>query len=376
MKQRYTARFTCPVENIIYYACAIPSSGFPCVKSSQGLYWFDSAKDALVSLCTLVMHALLQRKIVPEHFMSSIAPTAQTRMIPATQMKSSGTVATDVKANTDREKFTRKSSEPTLSLPTIHPWNWMELNHDDRCPRFSSFQSCPEGKKCRFAHVHYPQMVRQDRAPSRKALAYAYLHNFGITLSDPLWNEDAFLRVASKDSRLISFFRVRYQNDNHKRTWYTAAWKCPREGIIYYAAGARNGLVNSQNMFLYPSVEDAKLAVCGVVLNSFESRGLWGSWDEPPSNRNLADRESRELAHGPRQNVQPVSNRSQLLPSGHSIQIEQKTYPFESAVDGVAENASSSEAQLRSKSLQRIDRGSTNTVDQDEEGEILEELFS
>ena len=377
MKQRYTSRFTCPVEKIVYYAHSIPSTGIQSVKSSQGLFWFDCAKDAHVSLCTLVIHSLQQRKLVPETFVSSITSTTRNN-------KSS--------SFSERDSVARKPHDSILVLPLIHPWNWMEINFEDRCSRFASFQGCPDGKRCRFAHVHFPQAVKQDLAPSRKALPYAYLQNFGLPLADPLWNDGgASVWVAPKEARTISHFRIRYASDNQKRTWYTAAWKCPHEGTIYYAAGAKNGLVNGQNMFLYSSLEDAKLAVCGVILNSFSDRGLWGSWDEPPSpNRKIPDASFREAAaaavhgsyHSSQQNYyQPAFKRS----GGPSNVAERMTKSKYAGNPPIAEVMAPSVAEinprptnsLRNQSFTTENKESNrNKRDNDEEGEILEELFS
>lgn len=306
-KQRYTSRFTCPVEKTIYYTQAIPSLGFPSVKSSQGIYWFDSAKDSQISLCTLIIYSLQQRNIVPDTFSSSVTPPTKTK---------------PVSSNERVTPITRVSHEATVSLPLIHPWNWMEINHEDRCTRFYSSQGCSDGKRCRFAHVHFPQSVTQDRAPSHKALPYAYLYNFGLTLTDTLWNDGSTHWMAPKDTRPTNFFRIRYASDDHKRTWYTAAWKCPREGIIYYAAGAKNGLVNNQNMFLYPTLEDAKLAVCGVILNAFANRGLWGNWDEPSSNRTTQGGDTRETKRPIHQQVQKRPKLSNENPGKNHLVTE------------------------------------------------------
>merc|ERR1740139_108395 len=84
-----------------------------------------------------------------------------------------------------------------------------------------------------------------------------------------------------RGTRGVSCFKTKSSVDARSQIWYTAAWKCPREGTIYYAAGGVSGRVNSQNMFLYPNVEHAKLAACGVVLDGFLGRGMAGNWNTP-----------------------------------------------------------------------------------------------
>lgn len=67
--------------------------------------------------------------------------------------------------------------------------------------------------------------------------------------------------------------------DSVGRMWFTAAFRCPVEGTIYYAAGGLNSNVNGQNICLYPTRNDAEAASAGVVLTSFMNRGLRVQWN-------------------------------------------------------------------------------------------------
>jgi hypothetical protein len=86
-------------------------------------------------------------------------------------------------------------------------------------------------------------------------------------MDDSIWDTD---------NSNLSPFRIASTIDNNNNSWYTAAFQCPKEKTIYYACGGPSGHLNAQNIFLYPSVDDAKLAVAGVVLDAFAVRGLHG----------------------------------------------------------------------------------------------------
>jgi len=141
--------------------------------------------------------------------------------------------------------------------------------------------------------VGFQKGARGDglRFPDLGAMPRAYYANFGMVLDDPFFHGQGYTDMprgsGANGSHLIvqgrgiSSFRTKSAVDARSQIWYTAAWKCPREGTIYYAAGGISGRVNSQNMFLYPSVEQAKLAACGVVLDGFLDRGMAGNWNIP-----------------------------------------------------------------------------------------------
>ena len=159
---------------------------------------------------------------------------------------------------------------PENSLPNIEPWNWMERSHPSRCILFNNRPpdpTCVRGSSCKLAHVYYPDSVPTDTVPHPEALGRAYVVNFNLPL----------------ESLSMSPFHTQGTADLRTgRIWYGAAFRCPTEGTIYYAAGGPAGRVNGQNMFLYPTLADGVLAASGVVLNAFASRGMHGSWDTPP----------------------------------------------------------------------------------------------
>jgi hypothetical protein len=260
------------LDNTIYYAQPLSStqplqsSGTGVVKSEQGVFWYHHSLKAREALAIIVIE-VLQIRGIGLSFQSNAEKVALQRAIKQVQhgtKKSTGTLS-NIKTN----------SQTAPILPQMHPWNWMELDFESRCNQFNDPQGCRYGRSCRLAHVHYPQILTSERFPDRGALPQAYLHNFNHILAD------SFFQRNQKKNQFVNedIFRVKNAIDNRGEIWFTASWRCPLEGTIFYAAGGPSGKVNEQNMFLYPSMDDAKLAVSGVVLNSFLSRGMKGSWD-------------------------------------------------------------------------------------------------
>ena len=272
---KYSASFICPLDNVVYYAQPFSStkplhssesSGLGVIKSEQGVFWYHHSLKAREALALIVIEALQIRRIGLKYQSNAEKISLQRAM----KQVHHGTKESTV--NLPKKKTI---SQNPLILPQIHPWNWMEIDFESRCDQFHDPQGCRYGRSCQLAHVHYPQMLTNERFPDRGALPQAYLQNFNHILVD------SFFQRNKKDKQFVKGDIICVNNaiDNHGEMWFTASWRCPLEGTIFYAAGGPSGKVNEQNMFLYPSIDDAKLAVSGVVLNSFLSRGMKGSWD-------------------------------------------------------------------------------------------------
>ncbi len=272
----YTCSFTCPVDEIVYYAQPFPGDTFVNGnKSSQGIWWYLNMKDAKEALATLVIRDLQDRKIIPSSFEPELTNDDEVSAMNKNASAKAMALArsASAKANITAAPVVKKNSVLPSILPDIKPWNWAELNYEVRCPVFNQPQGCPLGNQCKHAHVHFPKNVITDRFPPKGALPLAYQQHLQIKIHDP------FFQTNQRRSHVSSsVFHVKTLIDNRNQIWYTAAWICPHERTIFYAAGGPSGRSNSQNFVLYPSVEEAKLAVTGVVLNSFYSRGMVGAW--------------------------------------------------------------------------------------------------
>ena len=268
----YCCSIVCPLDGTIFYAQPFPGDTY--VKANQnfqGIWWYTTMKDAKDAVSTIIITDLQERGIVPKDFkprdLSMNGDHAKRNAVSkATQQAR--------KAITSGNLIKEKNIAPSI-LPDITPWNWMESNHSKRCAQYNSPKGCPFGKMCQYAHVHFHTDAPNKYFPDREALPLAYMHNFQLVL------QDSFFQGTPTRSNDNSPFRVMTAVDNRGKLWYTAALKCPQEGTIYYAAGGSTGRLNKQNSVLYPRVEDAKLAVAGIVLASFQKRGLRASWTVP-----------------------------------------------------------------------------------------------
>jgi hypothetical protein len=260
----YCCAIKCPLDHTIYYAQPFPGDrNVKANKSSQGIWWYMTMKDAKEAVATQIIFALKERGIVPNDFLPyGLISDAETGRMNAVNKASEMARLAIVVSDSSRIK--------EQTLPDIIPLNYMETDCEKRCAHFNTPQQCAYGSRCRCAHVYYPFEVNNEELPDREALVVAYKENFQIMLQDP------FFLVGSNEFSMSSPFRVMTAVDSNGGMWYTAAMKCPYEGIIYYAAGGNTGKLNSQNIVLYPSAEDAKLAVAGIVLDSFKNRGLVG----------------------------------------------------------------------------------------------------
>ncbi len=254
----YSFSITCPIDRMVYYACPFPGDAFvKANKNRQGIWWYTTMKDAKDAVSTLIICDLKERGIVPKDYKPREITIggdwdAGKRSAKASQLA--------------RKALSGKMKEKIMAppiLPNITPCNFMESGYEKRCSQFNTQQGCSFGSKCTHAHVHFHTGKVSNEFPTKDALPRAYREIFQMDLIDSFFQGSSIRNGKSP-------FHVMTAVDNRGDLWYTAALKCPREGTIYYAAGGNTGMVNKQNMVLYHSMEEAKLAVCGIVLDSFK----------------------------------------------------------------------------------------------------------
>lgn len=278
----YTSSFKCPVDNIVYFAQPFPGDTFVNAnKSAQGIWWYLNMKDAKEALVTHVIRHLQSQGIVPHSFQPDLSNEED--ILTAKRLASAKAVAVLTNSAYNNSPSAPPSSSPVVivkknilpsNLPDLKPWNWAEVNYEHRCDQFNQPEGCPRGLGCRCAHVHFPKTITTDRFPTKEALPLAYHQHFQVNIQDKLQN-----------NRSSGLFYVKTLIDSRNQIWYTATFTCPCEKTIFYAAGGMNGRPNTQGFVFYPSVEEAKLAVTGIVLNSFLARGMNGTWGKEWSNR-------------------------------------------------------------------------------------------
>ncbi|GFH50955.1 predicted protein [Chaetoceros tenuissimus] len=251
----YSCALKCPLDNTVYYSSPFPGDSYvKAIKSKQNIWWYSSMRDAKDVLATIVINDLKQRFIVPKTFVPRDWGDKSMQKISAKHNVNSTSAATVIPI-----------------LPDIKPLYFMESNYGKRCTQFYSQEGCPFGPNCAYAHVHFPKSINNLSFPSKLALLAAYKKNFQVELMDRMFGHN--VHQSESPFYVISAF------DNLGAQWFTSAFQCPVEKTIFYAAGGQSGRLNNQNMFLYPTVEEAKLAVSGVVLNSFQERHLSGDWN-------------------------------------------------------------------------------------------------
>ncbi len=288
-KPNYSCSLTCPIDGTVYYSQPFP--GDVSVKASQsyqGIWWYRSMKDARDALSTIVIFDLQDREVLPNDFKpKEMIWNGDRDAGKRSAVHKASQLARRAITSSSRVSVREKNTAPPI-LPDITPVNWMESSYEKRCSEFNAPQGCALGSTCQYAHVHFPTELN-NIFPEKTALPQAYQQIFQVELEDP------FFQGTMKRS-YNSPFRVMTAVDNQGGLWYTAALKCPGEGTVYYAAGGLTGKLNKQNMVLYPSVEDAKLAVAGVVLESFKKRRLWDA-----VNRNMpkANKKTTEYSFTP-----------------------------------------------------------------------------
>ena len=277
----YTCYFKCPVDNIVYFAQPFPGDTFVNGnKSSQGIWWYMNMKDAREALATHVIRHLQSRNIVPDVFKPNLINEEEILQMKRNASAKAATALTNSLTEPSSHltpTLLKKTSVLPSVLPELKPWNWAEISYERRCEHFNQPQGCSSGILCHHAHVHFPTTVTTDRYPPKGALPLAYLQHFQIEIKDPFFQT---AKQQKKYDRKLNLFHVKTLIDNRNQIWYTAAFTCPCEKTIFYAAGGTGGRQNPQGFVLYPSVEEAKLAVAGIVLNSFLARGFDGEWSK------------------------------------------------------------------------------------------------
>ena len=284
----YSCALKCPLDNTVYYSSPFPGDSYvKAIKSKQKIWWYSTMKDAKDALATIVINDLKQRFIVPKTFVPRDWGDKSIQTAPSKQNVNSTSAAASV----------------VPILPDIKPLYFMESNYGKRCTQFYSQEGCPFGSKCAYAHVHFPKSINNLSFPSKLALLAAYKKNFQVELMDRMFGHN--VHQSESPFYVISAF------DNLGAQWFTSAFQCPVEKTIFYAAGGHSGRLNNQNMFLYPTVEEAKLAVSGVVLNSFQERQLSGDWNATDFNLQY----QAGVAHHPptaEQHIQPQCQNNAL----------------------------------------------------------------
>lgn len=256
---RFSSSFTCPLSKTMYFAqpCYTEDT-HNCVKSSQGIWWFSSMKSSKDILSTILIRDLISKDILPKSFHSNdIDVMSKEQMIEKANIMAQQAVTLEI--SQVRSTFLTPTSLPLFQNP-----NFAEIDFKFRCSAFNTVSGCPNGPVCTFTHVYFPKTVNKSSFPDKQSLSIAYEKNFQMKMDDSIW-----------DHQNESPFRIASTVGNDMNSWYTCAFHCPKEKTIYYACGGPSGHLNAQNMFLYPSAEDAKLAVAGVVLDAFASRGLY-----------------------------------------------------------------------------------------------------
>jgi len=243
----FSARFTCPIDNIYYYA-----HGQGGMASSQRLEWYATQKEAHDAVATLVLHALQLRQMIPADVSSRTPPLLVSNR------------------SSNASRATTKSTPP----PLVTPWNWMEPHVDKRCGHFlDPKKTCRFGKFCRFSHVHFPTQLTTTTTTTTPITATIA----GSIISDNGAPSDQLIEIYKQQFDVLDpapLLQDCHFTKSVGEHWCTAGFKCPVESTIYYAAGGCHSYINSQNIYLYPSPEDALSAVDCVVLNAFIKRGL------------------------------------------------------------------------------------------------------
>uniref|UniRef100_A0A7S4N2V7 C3H1-type domain-containing protein n=2 Tax=Odontella aurita TaxID=265563 RepID=A0A7S4N2V7_9STRA len=127
----------------------------------------------------------------------------------------------------------------------------------------SGYEGCKRGSDCKFAHIFTPSegALPTGLPPHPSALKDAYQENFRIRLPN-------------------DGFELRPERSMEGTEWFTACFRCPREGTIYLSAGFA-GMKSGQNIWWYRTKAEAIAAVEGVILTAFRERQLSARWEPP-----------------------------------------------------------------------------------------------
>jgi len=168
----------------------------------------------------------------------------------------------------------RTSFAKSNSIPMLKNTHWMleKVKKRQICRYFNSTHGCDKKAMCYFAHVYISQGSKNI--------------SFSSALEKLLIAYDEFFKTKL---RLSAFYETT-ESDEEGKIWFAGGFCCPVESTIYYALGGSNGQVNQQGLFLYPSIEDARAAAAGVVLDALRERGMVTSGSSPEEARNATSR--------------------------------------------------------------------------------------
>ena len=157
-------------------------------------------------------------------------------------------VQQNIYSSKERNSESTKKGNPKMDprlLPRLTKIEWMEGNAK-RCHQFNLSRGCRDGVACKFMHVQDP---------------------IGIILDESNF-EPSELTHFVKDL----YISVKIEKAPNGKQWYTAAYRRPRDNIIYYAERGKNAQISSQGIYWYASEKDAKLAVKKVVFVAEQKR--------------------------------------------------------------------------------------------------------
>ena len=220
----FTGALVCPISKVIYYAKGGPDGQ----KDEQDIYWYRSKRCAKMAVSSIVLSALTAGD--RDKHSDSGRPVLETSL---------------AKTNSS-------------SIPKLKNTHWMleKVKKREICRYFNSTNGCDKKAMCYFAHVYISQGSKNisfSSALEKLLMAYDEVFKTKLTLS--------------------SFYETT-ESDNEGKIWFAGGFCCPVESTIYYSLGGSNGQVNQQGLFLYPSIEDARAAVAGVVLDALRGRGM------------------------------------------------------------------------------------------------------
>lgn len=243
----HTGALVCPVSKVIYYA-----QGGEGHVNENGIYWYRSKRDARVAVSSVVLRAIEEHGNQKMHHTEALCtePNPEDSLAKGDTLHEQAGVI-DVEGT--------RTAWTTNSLPTVSNVEWMldYVKKKDICRFFNTFKGCDKKSRCYFAHIYYPHGDKQLETctQSMEKLSRAYDEFFNVKLN-------------------MDFFYERSLPGEGERPWFLGGFVCPVENTIYYAHGGVNGCENKQRIFLYPSPEDARAAVAGVVLKAFRNRGM------------------------------------------------------------------------------------------------------
>merc|ERR1719253_1831110 len=167
-------------------------------------------------------------------------------------------------------------------LPILEDPNWMVVAPKSGvCHAFNRGGSCRKGIKCKYAHLYIPPSESKslDTTYEAGAVEKFYKKKYGIELHR---NDLQHLGKTGKGNQ----------------KWWAAAFRCPKTATIYYARGGQNAECSTQDMWWYPSVEDARRAAEGVALSDFKNRNIYTPSMKQESESSDSDSDQSVQMHG------------------------------------------------------------------------------